>query len=104
MKPLILILAITATASAQSPGNRGNNGRGSYDYGHSSHSSNSYSVSDWSDNHTSDTLPHAVPEPSSPLVMLVSAGLALIGRRSRKPGRGRWVKEKRIDLRTVRFP
>jgi hypothetical protein len=103
MKIIILIIALTATASAQSPGNRGN-GRGSYDYSHSSNSATSYSVSDWSDNHTSDTLPHAVPEPSSPIVMLVSAGLALLGRRSRKPGRGRWVKEKRIDLRTVRFP
>jgi len=47
--------------------------------------------------------PTATPEPSSPLVMLVSAGLALIGRRSRKPGRGRWVKEKRIDLCTVEY-
>jgi hypothetical protein len=47
--------------------------------------------------------PQAVPEPSSPLVMLVSAGLALIGRRSRKPGRGKWIREKRIDLRTVRM-
>lgn len=47
--------------------------------------------------------PQAVPEPSSPLVILVSAGLALIGRRSRKPGRGKWIREKRIDLRTVRI-
>ena len=47
--------------------------------------------------------PRAVPEPSSPLVMLVSAGLALIGRRRRKPGRGKWIREKRIDLRTVRI-
>jgi hypothetical protein len=103
MKALILIITLTTSASAQSPGNRGD-GRGSYDYSHSSNSATSYSVSDWSDKWTSDTLPQAVPEPSSPLVMLVSAGLALIGRRSRKPGRGRWVKEKRIDLRTVRFP
>jgi len=43
--------------------------------------------------------PQSVPEPSSPLVMLVSAGLALIGRRHR-PGR---IREKRIDLRTVRM-
>jgi len=47
--------------------------------------------------------PTATPEPSSPLVMLISAGLALIGRRSRKPGRGKWIREKRIDLRTVRI-
>jgi hypothetical protein len=46
---------------------------------------------------------NSVPEPSSPLVMLITSGLALIGRRSRKPGRGKWIREKRIDLRTVRI-
>jgi len=43
---------------------------------------------------------HSVPEPSSPLVMLVSAGLALIGRRRRK---GR-IREKKIDICTVMYP
>jgi hypothetical protein len=42
----------------------------------------------------------SVPEPSSPLVMLVSAGLALIGRRHRKG----CIRERRVDLLTVRFP
>jgi hypothetical protein len=44
--------------------------------------------------------PQAVPEPSSPIVMLVSAGLALIGRRHRKG----CIRERRVDIRTVRFP
>jgi hypothetical protein len=42
----------------------------------------------------------SVPEPSSPLVMLVAAGLALIGRRHREG----CIRERRVDLRTVRFP
>jgi hypothetical protein len=73
VKTLILIIALTASAHAQTSTFFGANPR--------------------------DT-PQSVPEPSSPLVMLVSAGLALIGRRHRK----RRLRERRVDLRTVRFP
>lgn len=86
MKTLILIIALTATASAQErSSNLGIDGPGGYSW---------YDGRDW------HHFPQAVPEPSSPLVMLIAAGLALIGRRHR-PGR---IREKRIDLRTVRFP
>ena len=73
MKTLLLLIALTASAHAQTSTFFGANPR--------------------------DT-PQAVPEPSSPLVMLITAGLALIGRRHRK----RRIRERRVDIRTVRFP
>jgi hypothetical protein len=89
MKTIILIIALTATSQAQLSflGRNGPDGVCRLESGV------------W------QCYPqqHSVPEPSSPLVMLVSAGLALIGRRNRKPGRGKWIREKRIDLRTVRI-
>ena len=89
MKSIILIIALTATSQAQ-PSFLGSNGPDGVCR---------------IENGAWQCYPqqHSVPEPSSPLVMLVSAGLALIGRRSRKPGRGKWIREKRIDLRTVRI-
>lgn len=79
MKPIlqlvISIMLVTASAQAQTPVFFGANPR--------------------------DT-PQSVPEPSSPLAMLVSAAMALVTRRKR--GRGRWIRERRIDLRTVEFP
>ena len=98
MKTAIIILALALTSHAQSPGRRGGN-RDSYDASHS-RSNESHSVSDWSNDWSADTIPQPVPEPSSPLAVLIAAGLALIERRHR-PGR---IREKRIDLRTVRFP
>jgi hypothetical protein len=95
MKTALLILTLAAISHAQSPGRRGGN-RDSYD----ASNSHSYSVSDWSNDWSADTIPQPVPEPSSPLAILIAAGLALIGRRHR-PGR---IREKRIDMRTVRFP
>ena len=82
MKTIILIIALAATAHAgdDDRGNGRDKTRGGYSYG------------------SRETL----PEPSSPLAMLVSAAMALVTRRSR--GRGRWIREKRVDLRTVRFP
>jgi hypothetical protein len=89
MKTIILILALTASAHAQLSflGRNGPDGVCRIENGA------------W------QCYPqqHSVPEPSSPLVMLITTGLALIGRRSRKPGRGKWIREKRIDLRTVRI-
>jgi hypothetical protein len=72
MKPIILIIALTVSAHAQTSTFFGANPR--------------------------DT-PQAVPEPSSPLVMLVSAGLALLGRRHRKG----CIRERRVDMRTVEY-
>jgi hypothetical protein len=101
MKIIILIIALTATAHAgdDDRGNGRDKTRGGYAYSRETYSDTHTRDSDeW----TQDTRPHTVPEPSSPLAMLVSAAVALVTRRSR--GRGRWIREKRVDLRTVRFP
>jgi len=100
MKTAILILALTATvhAGGEERGNGRDKTRGGYAYSRETHTD---SHSRESDKWTQDTRPHAVPEPSSPLAMLVSAAMALVTRRKR--GRGKWVREKRVDLRTVRI-
>ena len=98
MKTAIIILALTATAHAQVSERPGNGrGRGT------SNDTTSSDTSDWTRDNTwsTDCDSHSVPEPSSPLAMLVSAAMALVTRRKR--GRGKWVREKRIDLRTVRI-
>lgn len=102
MKIAILIIALTATVHAGDDhrGNDRDKTRGGYSYGSRETYSDTHTRD--SDEWTQNTRPHTVPEPSSPLAMLVSAAMALVTRRSR--GRGRWIREKRIDLRTVRFP
>ena len=102
MKIAIIILALTTTTHAgdDDRGNGRDKTRGGYSYGSRETYSDTHASDsgDW----TQDTRPHSVPEPSSPLAVLVSAAMALVTRRSR--GRGRWIREKRVDLRTVRFP
>jgi len=101
MKTAILIIALAATTHAgdDDRGNGRDKTRGGYSYSRETYTdTHTRESDDW----TQDTRPHTVPEPSSPLAMLVSAAMALVTRRSR--GRGRWVREKRVDLRTVRFP
>jgi hypothetical protein len=90
MKTIFPIIIFTAaTASAQFT--LGIDGPGGFSVRHDDH---------WDHNGIHTTRPHSVPEPSSPLVMLVSAGLALIGRRHRKG----CIRERKVDMRTVRFP
>jgi len=101
MRSIILIIALAATAHAgdDDRDNGRDKTRGGYSYG--SRETYSDTRTRDSDEWTTDTRPHTVPEPSSPLAMLVSAAMALVTRRKR--GRGKWVREKRIDLRTVRI-
>lgn len=76
MKPIILILALTATTFAQDRLNPlGSDGPGSVSIWHIDH---------WDVNGIHVDAPIVAPEPSSPLVMLAVAGIALIGKRSRK--------------------
>lgn len=98
MRSIILIIALAATAHAGDDDRDRDKTRGGYSYSRETYSDTHTRDSDeW----TTDTRPHSVPEPSSPLAMLVSAAMALVTRRKR--GRGKWVREKRIDLRTVRI-
>jgi hypothetical protein len=97
MKTAILILALAATAYAQDEG-RGNGRdktRGGYSY--SSRETYSDTHTRDSDDWTQDTRPHTVPEPSSPLAMLVSAAMALVTRRKRS----RRIRERKIDVCSV---
>ena len=87
MKTLLLILALTATATASPEMIDAPLG---FSVRHGDHW-------DWMGIHVDE--PQAVPEPSSPLVMLVSAGIALLGRRHRKG----CIRERRVDLRTVEY-
>jgi hypothetical protein len=87
MKTLLLIIALTATATASPEMIDAPLG---FSVWHEDH---------WDHDGIHVDTPQAVPEPSSPLVMLVSAGLALLGRRHRK---GR-IRERRVDLRTVEY-
>ena len=98
MRSIILIIALAANAYAGDDDRKRDRTRGGYAYSRETYSDTRTRDSDeW----TTDTRPHTVPEPSSPLAMLVSAAMALVTRRKR--GRGKWVREKRIDLRTVRI-
>jgi len=98
MRSIILIIALAATTHAGDDDRDRDKTRGGYSYSRETYSDTHTRDSDeW----TTDTRPHTVPEPSSPLAMLVSAAMALVTRRKR--GRGKWVREKRIDLRTVRI-
>jgi hypothetical protein len=100
MKTVIIILALTATVHAGDDDRDDDRDktRGGYSYG--SHETYSDTHTRDSDDWTQDTRPHAVPEPSSPLTMLAAAAAALIGRRHRKG----CIRERRVDMRTVRFP
>jgi len=76
MKTIILIIALTATSFAQDRFNPlGSDGPGGVSIWHIDH---------WDVNGVHVDAPTAAPEPSSPLVMLAVAGIALIGKRSRK--------------------
>ena len=99
MKPIIIIITLAANAYAGDDDRDRDKTRGGYSYGSRETYSDTHTRD--SDDWTQDTRPHTVPEPSSPLAMLVSAAMALVTRRKR--GRGKWVREKRIDLRTVRI-
>ena len=76
MKTIIIILTLTSATHAQDRLNPlGSDGPGGVSIWHIDH---------WDVNGVHVDAPIVAPEPSSPLVMLVSAGLALIGKRSRK--------------------
>jgi len=99
MKTIILILALTATTRAgdDERGNSRDKTRGGYAYSRETYSdTDTRDTDDW----TQYTRPHSVPEPSSPLTLLAAAAAALIGRRHRKG----CIRERRVDMRTVRFP
>lgn len=100
MKTAIIILALTATVHAgdDDRGNSRDKTRGGYSYGSRETYSDTHTRD--SDEWTQDTLPHSVPEPSSPLTLIAAAAAALIGRRHRKG----CIRERRVDMRTVRFP
>ena len=97
MRSIILIIALAATAHAGDDDRGRDKTRGGYSYSRETYSDTRTRDSDeW----TTDTRPHTVPEPSSPLTMLAAAAAALIGRRHRKG----CIRERRVDMRTVRFP
>ena len=97
MRSIILIIALAATAHAGDDDRDRDRTRGGYSYSRETYSDTRTRDSDeW----TTDTRPHTVPEPSSPLTMLAAAAAALIGRRHRKG----CIRERRVDMRTVRFP
>ena len=89
MKTILLLIILTANTQAMFQ--LGSDGPGGYGGWHDDHI-------DWMGVHVDP--PHTVPEPSSPLVMLMAAAAALIGRRHRKG----CIRERRVDMRTVRFP
>lgn len=102
MKILTLFCILTITASADTfnepPGGRGHS-RETTDSG-DTRETRDREDTDW----TRVSNPPSVPEPDSPVVLLTAAGAVLLSRRSRTTRRGRWVRERRIDLRTVEFP
>lgn len=89
MKTIIIILALTLNSPAAFQ--LGSDGPGGFSVWHEDH---------WDHNGIHAEPPQVVPEPSSPLALLMAAAVALIGRRHRRG----CIREKRIDLRTVRFP
>jgi hypothetical protein len=97
MKTVIIILALTTTVHAGDDDRERDRTRGGYAYSRETYSDTHTRDSDeW----TTDTRPHTVPEPSSPFTMLAAAAAALIGRRHRKG----CIRERRVDVRTVRYP
>lgn len=102
MKSIILIIALASTVHAgdDDRGNGRDKTRGGYAYSRETYSDTHTRDSNDSDDWTQDTRPHSVPEPSSPFTMLAAAAAALIGRRHRKG----CIRERRVDMRTVRFP
>jgi len=94
MKTAIIIIALTATAHAQVSERPGNGrGRGT------SNDTTSSDTRDWTRDATwsTDCDSHSVPEPSSPLAMLVSAAVTLVTRRKRR----RRIRERKIDVCSV---
>lgn len=73
MKTLLLSIFLTANASAVFQ--LGSDGPGGFSVWHEDHW-------DWMGVHADP--PQSVPEPSSPIVMLAIAGIALLSRRTRK--------------------
>ena len=98
MKPIIIIITLAANAYAGDDDRDRDKTRGGYSYGSRETYSDTHTRD--SDDWTQDTRSHSVPEPSSPLTMLAAAAAALIGRRHRKG----CIRERRVDMRTVRFP
>jgi len=94
MRSIILIIALATTAHAQISERPGNGrGRGT------SNDTTSSNTRDWTRDNTwsTDCDSHSVPEPSSPLAMLVSAAMALVTRRKRR----RRIRERKIDVCSV---
>jgi hypothetical protein len=102
MKPLTLLLLLTLTAAADDfrgpPGARGGS-RESRESSDSYDTRDSREDTDW----TRVSNPPSVPEPGSPGVLLAVAGAVLLSRRTRTQKHGRWVRERRVDVRTVRY-
>ena len=95
MRSIILIIALAATAHAGDDDRGRDKTRGGYSYGSRETYSDTHTRD--SDEWTQDTRPHTVPEPSSPLAMLVSAAMALVTRRKRR----RRIRERKIDVCSV---